>query len=75
MLEGLEPNKRQYSCRVKEVRKQLNEADKKIFDEALADPQKWTAYSLSQALINRGIRIFDKPIKKHREGTCTCSKT
>ena len=75
MLEDLEPSKRIYHCRVKIVRAKLDESDKKIFDEALADEQKWTPYGLSQALTKRGIKIFDKPIKKHREGTCTCSTT
>ena len=74
VLENLEPTKRIYHCRVKVVRAKLDENDKKIFDEALANEQKWTPYGLSQALIKRGIKIFDKPIKKHREGTCSCSK-
>jgi len=75
VLEGMEPGKRTYECRVRTVREKLDDKDKKIFDEALADEQKWTAYGLSQALTKRGVKIFDKPIRKHREGTCTCSTT
>ena len=75
MLEGLSPNKRVYQCSVAVRRKSLDDNDKKILDDALADTQTWSHYGLSQALINRGIKIFDKAIKKHREGTCSCSKT
>lgn len=75
MLEGLEPNKRTYHCRVNQIREELSETDRKIFDDALEDRAKWTPYSLSQALMKRGVKIQDKPIRKHREGTCTCSKT
>lgn len=75
MLEGLAPAKRTYDCRIALIRKDLSDSDRKIFDEALADTETWSAYSLSVALTNRGIKIQDKPIRKHRSGLCQCSKT
>lgn len=74
MLEGLTPNKRTYECKIAQIRKDLSETDLKILDEALADKETWSAYSLSVALINRGIKVQDKPIRKHRDGSCQCSK-
>ena len=75
MLEGMKPNKRTYACRVAVVMESLDDADKKIFQDALDDEETWTAYSLSVALTNRGVKIHDKPIRKHRDGICQCSKT
>lgn len=75
MLEGIAPTKREYPCAVGEVRKDLSDSDRKILDDALADTDTWSAYSLSVALKSRGLKVHDKPIKKHRDGTCICSKT
>ena len=74
MLEGLTPNKRTYECRVIVIRSELDEPDKKILDEALADEKTWSAYALSKALIGRGLVVQDKAIKKHRDGLCVCSR-
>lgn len=74
MLEGLTPNKRIYECRVLVVRSELDDSDRKILDDALADEKTWSAYALSKALIGRGIIVQDKAIKKHRDGLCICSR-
>jgi len=74
VLEGLTPNKRIYECRVLVVRSELDDSDRKILDDALADEKTWSAYALSKALIGRGIIVQDKAIKKHRDGLCICSR-
>jgi hypothetical protein len=75
MLEGLTPNKRRYECAVDRELDRLNDTDKKILLDALADQRLWSAYSLMTALKKRGITMGDKSIRKHRDGVCTCSKT
>ncbi len=75
VLEGLEPKPRRYECKVGTTLKSLEQVDREILEEALADWQKWSSYSLSQALAKRGVNIYDKAIRKHREGICSCSKT
>jgi hypothetical protein len=72
VLENLQPNQRYYSCNVNELLKTLEDADKKIFMDAVADEQKWTAYGLHAALKARGLKLNDKAINKHRQGECSC---
>ena len=72
LLEGLEPNRREYPCNVDNVLKGLEEADRKILQDALDDPKKWSPYGLHHALNLRGIKLNDKAISKHRHGECSC---
>jgi len=75
MLEGLEPVARIAPCAVRDTLDKLDEADKKILLEAVADTDTWTANGLMTALKRRGVTMGDKAIRKHREGVCSCSKT
>jgi len=72
LLEGLEPNRREYPCNVDNVLNELDESDRKILQEALDDPKKWSPYGLHHALKLRGIKLNDKAISKHRSGECSC---
>lgn len=72
LLEGLEPNRRVYPCNVKTLLDELDESDRKILEEALADRKKWSPYGLHHALKLRGIKLNDKAITKHRSGECSC---
>lgn len=72
LLDGLEPNRREYPCNVEKVLAELEEADRKILQEALDDQRKWSAYGLHYALKLRGIALNDKAISKHRSGECSC---
>ena len=72
LLAGLEPNRREYPCNVDNVLKELEEADRKILQDALDDPKKWSPYGLHHALKLRGIKLNDKAILKHRSGECSC---
>lgn len=73
MLENLEPpkNKAVY-CKINQVLETLEESDKQILAEALADRNKWAAKTLSNALRQRGLSIADTTITKHRLKTCAC---
>lgn len=73
MLEGLEPpkNKAIY-CKVDLMAQELDEADRKIFLDAVADQDKWGARTLTNALRQRGLSIADTTITKHRVRACAC---
>lgn len=72
MLEGLEPpkNKTVY-CKIDLMMQDLDEKDKQILTEALANPE-WSASGLSTALRQRGLSVADTTITKHRQKACAC---
>ena len=74
MLEGLEPPKRIYSCRVRSVLETLDAKDKKIFEVAIQSFDLWPARTLSNALKQRGLVLSDGAIAQHRKGSCSCGK-
>ena len=75
MLEGLAPVVKVHPCGGRTVTDKLDEADQKIFTEAIADYDTWSAHALMVALKRRGITLGDKAIRKHRERVCSCSTT
>jgi hypothetical protein len=73
MLEGLTPPpKNPGTCKVGIVGAGLEEADRKILFDAVADEKRWPVKTLSKALSDRGIQISDSPIYNHRAKTCAC---
>jgi hypothetical protein len=73
MLENLEPPVKLLSCKVRTISETLTEKDRKILLEALKD-DKWTSYTLSVALSQRGISLGDKSIRKHQQSQCSCAQ-
>lgn len=73
ILDDLEPNRRQYTCKVQLLAEGLEEADRTKFYEAIDNPN-WSSASLSEALTKRGLPISRYPIDKHRKKVCQCSK-
>jgi hypothetical protein len=73
MLEGLTPpaNATVY-CKVDQTLQTLDEADKKILAEAIANTDIWPAKTLSKQLRLRGISMADTTLSKHRAKTCAC---
>lgn len=75
MLENLEPPaNRTYICKVALVLAELDEKDKAILIDALADTDKWGHNPLARALRARGVELSDTTIAKHRSGDCRCKK-
>ena len=72
MLEGLTPPVRVMPCAVRTIMDTLSESDQKILRDALANEEAWGNTALSKALTDRGLRISEKPIRKHRGGYCSC---
>ncbi len=72
MLEGLSPKERALTCRVRSVLAELDQEDRTILENALADSKTWGAKTLEKALKTRGITLSDNSITKHRTGICSC---
>jgi PP-loop superfamily ATP-utilizing enzyme len=73
MLENLEPIKnRVYYCKVDILKDELSEEDYKILTEAVNNKEKWQARTLSRALLERGLKLADTTIGKHRNKECAC---
>ena len=72
MLEGLEPPKQKYSCKVQTLTDELDKKDVQILLDAIADSRKWSAKGLQTALKARGVVIADTVITKHRQKLCRC---
>jgi hypothetical protein len=76
MLEGLTPpSKFVGTCKVGIIAAELEENDRKILLDAVADTANWPVKSLSKALSERGIQISDSPIYNHRAKTCACFRS
>lgn len=73
VLDGLQPANKIPPCRVSVILDELEKSDRAILEAALVD-KNWSAYGLCRALRQRGIRLDDEPIKRHRSGACSCSK-
>jgi hypothetical protein len=73
MLEDLAKPDRLYSCAVRNVLATLDAADQKILIAAVMD-ETWKMSTLESALANKGITLGQGAIKRHRFGSCSCSK-
>lgn len=74
MLEGLTPSANNRSCRIAALMSDLDQADRQILQDALADTGRWSAHGLMVALKQRGVNVSIHPIINHRKGICKCSK-
>lgn len=72
MLEGLEPGKQRFTCKVALIMEQLDKKDQEILKSAIDDTRKWGAKTLQKALATRGIALADTTISRHRVGACRC---
>jgi hypothetical protein len=73
MLEGLEPQARKSSCKVRTILESLDSKDQSILVDALAN-EDWTAASLARELTTRGLAISEKPIMNHKRKRCSCAR-
>lgn len=73
MLEGLKPPVKTHgTCKVGTLAASLNEKDKKILFDAVANTQDWPIKTLVKALSERGLQISDSPLYSHRAKSCAC---
>jgi hypothetical protein len=73
MLEGLTPQVRKSSCKVRTILETLDTKDQAILVDAIAN-HAWTITALSRELTARGIPISDKPLMLHRRKECSCAR-
>jgi hypothetical protein len=73
MLEGLTPQVRKSSCKVRTILETLDTKDQAILVAAIANEQ-FTSTSLARQLTARGITISEKPIVAHRRKACSCAR-
>ena len=72
MLEDLKPPEYVTPCAIRTMLEKLDEADQRILLDALANSEAWGNSALAKALTDRGLRISEKPIRKHRNKLCSC---
>jgi hypothetical protein len=73
MLEGMKPEAKKSSCKVRTILQSLDSKDQSILVDALAN-EDWTAASLSRELTARGLAISEKPVMYHRRKECSCAR-
>jgi hypothetical protein len=66
-----QPPAKVWTCRVRSLANELDDKDRQIFAEAVANPQ-WKAETLSKALSQKGLSIAGSGITRHRKGQCSC---
>ncbi len=71
ILLGLTPPVRERACHVAVKAKELNDQDRKILFEAIANPA-WSIAALVEALGSRGLKLSRTVIERHRKGKCGC---
>lgn len=71
LLKDLKPKQKVLACKVRDVAATLDADDSKILLDAVTDTN-WGCTVLSNALAERGIKLSDKVIKRHRTNTCSC---
>lgn len=72
MLEDMTPPVSVRSCKVATEAAKLNDKDRKILLDAIADRDHWPIKSLSRALNERGVALSDTPLTNHRAKACAC---
>ena len=68
----LKPAKEETGCKIARIANQLDKADRKVYLDAIADTDTWSAYALEIALKQRGIFVSNDMIGLHRKGACRC---
>jgi hypothetical protein len=71
MLENLSIPTRTFTCRVKSVAMNLNDADKKILETAVMS-EEWPISTLETSLRALDIVLSARAIKRHRSKSCSC---
>ena len=73
MLEGMEPQARKLSCKVRTILESLDTKDQAVLVAAIGN-ESWTSTALARELTKRGLNISEKPIVAHRRKACSCAR-
>jgi hypothetical protein len=74
LLDDLNPPSPILNCKVRTILQSLDDKDRAILEEALANLEAWKTETLAVALTKRGLTINSKTLSRHRLGQCSCSK-
>ena len=72
MLEGLTPTVQVRACGVRSILAGLDDGDRIVLESAMESPQVWPVKTLSRALLQRGLKLSETPIRSHRNRECSC---
>jgi hypothetical protein len=70
MLEDLQPPKQIFKCAIRDTILTLEESDRVILKDALANEQVWSHRALSRALTAKGFSLGEKIIRERRAKPC-----
>ena len=73
MLEGLTPPVKERLCIIGKQAAELDSKDLTILMDALANP-RWSSEALALALTERGFKVSDSVLRKHRRKECACAR-
>ena len=71
MLEDLTPPTQFRPCAMRDLINKLEKKDQEILELALAN-EEWAAKALARELTNRGLKISDHSVLRHRRKECSC---
>lgn len=71
MLEDLTPPSPLRTCATKVLLNKLEKKDQEILIAALAN-EAWAAKALARELTNRGLKISDHSLLRHKRKECSC---
>lgn len=71
-LDDLLPRRGSTQCKMGQWMDTLEESDRNILDDALANPVKWSTHALYVALRQKNVDMGYGLIYRHRNGTCRC---
>jgi hypothetical protein len=71
MLEDLTPPQRVSPCAIRDLLLSLDEKDRTILKDALANTEVWSNKGLARALTERGLTIGESAIRTRRMKACS----
>ncbi len=75
MFEAMKPREtKRYKCQVERLLDKLDDGDRKILIEAIADP-RWSSTALVTEIRARGLTVGQNHFYLHRRKECPCWKT
>lgn len=73
LLDDLQPPRKVWPCQIRDTADKLDPKDAEALYAAVAN-KAWGYQTLEAALKARGLNVGQQSIKKHRLGSCSCSR-
>jgi len=59
-------------CKFRRLLETLDEADRKVLSECMADRENFSTHGIWQGLREAGLQIGSTSVVRHRDGLCPC---